>query len=126
MGLRSMLKIEYKGMFLFALFYLVAGIANFMILGVYSLGLFHVALVAVLSLFAAFGLIRLQRWSLWIVVGLFFIATTYGTIMLSISLGSYGASQEIGNMLTVLAWIVYLLLTWVATIYVAAKRKNLK
>lgn len=126
MGLRSRFGIEYKGMFLFAIFYLVVGVVNFIILGMYGLGLFHVALVAVLSLIAAFGLYRLQRWSLWLIVGLSFIATTHIALMLNAFLTSYAATLDISSLFAIIAWTVYLILTWIATIYVAAKRKNLK
>ena len=123
MGLVSRLKIESKGMFIFALFYLVAAAANIIVLGMYEARLFHVGLVAILSLLAAFGLIRLNRWSLWFVIGLFFIVTTYGAIMLSMVASSYGGGSDI---LAIAAWVAYLILTWVATVYVAAKRKNLR
>lgn len=121
----SRLGIEYTGMLFFILFYLVAAVANFVILGIYEPGLFHVGLVAVLSLLAAFGLYRLRRWSLWFVVGLFFIATTYGATMLSATWKEYLGSMDIGVVFGVLVWVVYLVLTWIATIYVVAKRKNL-
>ena len=125
MGLMSRLRIEYTGMLFFVLFYLVAAVANFAILGIYGLGLFHVSLVAVLSLLAAFGLYRLRRWSLWFVVGLFFIATTYGAIMLNATWKEYLSSMDIGVVFGVLVWVLYLALTWIATTYVVAKRKNL-
>lgn len=126
MGLRSILKIEYKGMFFFAIFYLIVGVVNFIIVGMYDLGLFHVALVGGLSLVSAFGLYRLRSWSLWFVVGLFFIGTTYGAFMFNITMENYTATSDISSLLAILAWIIYLILTWIATIYVAAKRKNLK
>lgn len=122
----SRLGVEDKGMFAFTLYYLAAAAANFIILGFYGLGLFHVGLVAVLSLVAALGLYRLRRWSLWFVVGLFFIATTYGAFMLSASLKSYTSSMDVSTVLGALAWVIYLVLTWIATVYVAAKRKNLR
>ncbi len=126
MGLRSKLEIEHKGMLVFTLFYLIAGVANFVILGVYGLDLFHVALVAILSLTAAFGLYRLQSWSLWLVIALFFITTTYGALMLNVFLSRYTVNPDLSNAFAIFAWASYLLLTWMATIYVGAKRKNLK
>lgn len=113
-------------MFFFALFYLIVGIANFMILGIYGLGFFHVALVAVLSLIAALGLYQLQKWSLWLVASLFFIATTYGATMLDAFLKKYPTNSEISDLFFILSWIIYLALTWISTIYVVAKRKNLR
>ena len=126
MGLGSRLNIEDRGVFFFALLYLIEGAVNFVILVVYGLGLFHVALVAVLSLTAAFGLFQMRRWSLWPVAGLFFIATTYGASMLSISMSSSEASLYGGDMIATVLWALYLVAMWIATLYVAARRKVLR
>ena len=126
MGLQSKLGIEHKGMFFFALFYLITGVMNLMILGMNELEPPHIALVAFVSLITAFGLYRLQQWSLWLVVGLFFISTTYAAITLNTVLTIYSTSPEASNLLAIVALTAYLILTWIATIYVAAKRKNLK
>lgn len=126
MGLRSKLGVEHVGMFFFAVFYLMAGVLNFVVLGLYGLGLFHVAIVAVLSFVTSFGLYRLRNWSLWLVSGLFFIASTYVAYMLSFSINSYYAEPQAGNLFAMLVWIIYLLLTWLATLYVAARRRYLK
>ncbi|UCB59720.1 MAG: hypothetical protein JSW72_06210 [Candidatus Bathyarchaeota archaeon] len=123
---RPKLGFNNKGMLFFALFYSVIGIVNFIIVGIYGLGLFHVGLVAVLSLFTAFGLYRLQKWSLWLVVGLFFIGTTYGAFMLNALLSSSMANTNLGQLLAVVAWLIYILLTWIATMYVVARRANLE
>ncbi len=113
-------------MFFFAIFYSIVGVINFIIWGIYGLNLFHVALIAILSLMAAFGLYRMQSWSLWLVVGLFFIATTYGGFMLNAFLGEYSASPDLTNIFASIAWVIYLILTWTATVYVALRRKNLR
>ena len=126
MSLISRLGVEQKGMFMFTMYHLVAAVANFAVLGLFGLGLFHVGIVAVLSLVAAWGLYGLRRWSLWIVVGLFFIVTTYSAVMLNASLRSYSSNTDAGGALSIVTWIAYLVLTWIATIYVAARRKNLR
>jgi hypothetical protein len=126
MGLKSMLKIEYKGMFLFAIFYLIAGIANLLILGMHNFRLLHVTLVAFLSLITAFGLYRMRSWSLWLVTGLFFITTTYSALMLNAYSTNYATNPDITNLLAILTWAAYLILTWIATTYILAKRKNLR
>ncbi len=125
MGLLSRLGAKYKGTFFFALFYLMVGVLNFVILGIYGQNLFHVALIAVLSLIAAFGLYRLQNWTLWLVVAIFFIATTHIAFMLNAFWTIYVANPDITNLFSVLTWMMYLILTWTATLYIAAKRKNL-
>lgn len=126
MDLRSRLKGVHRGFFFFSIFYFVAAIANFIILGLYGLGLFHITLVGVLSLAAAFGLYKLQSWVLWLVFSLFFIVTTYGVTMLSVTIEKIQGGYELSWFLTVIIWVLYLVFTWIATVYVAARRKNLR
>jgi len=124
--LGSKLKVVHKGFFFFSIFYFVAAIANFIILGFYGLGLFHVTLVGVLSLVAALGLYKVQSWVLWFVVGLFFIVTTYSVTMLSVTIKTIQGSSALSWFLTVIIWILYMVFTWIATAYVAIKRKKLR
>jgi len=124
MDLRS--KLTHKGLVIFSLFYLVAGIGNIIILVMNNFNPPHVALVALLSLISAIGMYRLEKWSLWLVVALFFIVTTYGSFMLNFYLEENPTSQGTVNWAVVIMWTIYLLLTWVATIYVVAKRGDLK
>jgi hypothetical protein len=126
MRLQSVFEMEHKGILFFTVFYLVTGIANLAILGIYGLDLLHVAIVAVLSLITAFGLRGLQRWSLWFVVGLFFIATTYGAFMLNAFLAGYAATPGLSNSLAIITVIFYIIFIWIATIYIASNRKNLR
>lgn len=118
MDLRS--RFAEKGFLLFTIFYLIAGIWNIAILGINGLNPPHVALVACLSLISAIGIFRLERWSLWLIVGLFFIVTTYSAYMLS-----YTLEKQATNWVAIIIWTIYLLLTWIATMYVVAKRDQL-
>lgn len=124
MDLKS--KLTHKGLVIFTVFYLVAGIGNIIILVMNNFNPPHVALVALLSLISAIGIYRLEKWSLWLVVALFFIVTTYGSFMLNFYLEENPISLGPVNWAVVLMWTIYLLLTWVATIYVVAKRRDLK
>ena len=124
MDLKS--KLTHKGLALFSVFYLVAGIGNIIILVMNNFNPPHVALVALLSLISAIGIYRLEKWSLWLVVALFFIVTTYGSFMLNFYLEENPINLGSVNWAVVLIWTIYLLLTWVATIYVVAKRGDLK
>jgi len=124
MDLKS--KLTHKGLVIFTVFYLVAGIGNIIILVMNNFNPPHVALVALLSLISAIGIYRLEKWSLWLVVALFFIVTTYGSFMLNFYLEENPISLGSVNWAVVLTWTIYLLLTWVATIYVVAKRGDLK
>jgi len=118
MDLRS--RLVNRGFLLFTIFFLVAGICNIVILGINGFNPPHVALVAFLSLISAIGMFRLERWLLWLVVGLFFIVTTYGAYMLS-----YILEVQASNWIAMFIWAIYLLLTWAATIFVVAKRDQL-
>ena len=124
MDLKS--KLTHKGLALFSVFYLVAGIGNIIILVMNNFNPPHVALVALLSLISAIGIYRLEKWSLWLVVALFFIVTTYGSFMLNFYLEENPINLGSVNWAVVLMWTIYLLLTWVATVYVVAKRGDLK
>jgi len=124
MDLKS--KLTHKGLVIFTVFYLVAGIGNIIILVMNNFNPPHVALVALLSLISAIGIYRLEKWSLWLVVALFFIVTTYGSFMLNFYLEENPINLGSVNWAVVLMWTIYLLLTWVATIYVVAKRGDLK
>ncbi len=126
MDLTSILKMEYRGLFFFALFYFAAGVLNLLVLAVFGFGLFHVALMAVLSFVAAFGLYRLQRWTLWPVLALFFIGTTYSTLMLNAFVTSYQASSDTSLAFPIFVYTAYLILTWIGTVYVSVKRKTLR
>ena len=107
MDFQSILDVEYKGMFFFAIFYLVASIMNFIFLGAYGLDLVHIALVAALSLITAYGLYRMRSWSIWLVISLFFITTIHITIMLNAILVKYITSPDISNLFAIIIWILY-------------------
>lgn len=126
MDLASILNMEHKGLFFFALFYLVAGVLNLLVLVASDFGLFHIGLVAVLSFVTAFGLYRLQSWTLWPVLALFLIATTYSALMLNAFVTNYQASPDTSLAFGVFVYTAYLILTWIGTAYVSVKRKNLR
>jgi hypothetical protein len=126
MDLASILKMDHRGLFFFTLFYFIAGVLNLLVLAVFSFGLFHVALTAVLSFVVAFGLYRLQRWTLWPVLALFFIGTTYSAFMLNAFVTSYQASPDASLAFPIFVYVAYLILTWIGTVYVSVKRKTLR
>jgi hypothetical protein len=118
MDLRS--RLADRGFLLFSVFYLIAGIWNFIILGINGFNPPHIALVAFLSLISAIGMFRLARWLLWLVIGLFFIVTTYAAFMLNYTIG-----VQAGNWISIVMWSIYLLFTWAATLFVIVKRDQL-
>jgi len=126
MGLRSKLKVESLPFFAFLVFYIIAGIANLYILAVNGVAMVHTSIIAILSLITAFGLYRMEKWSLWLVVVLFFIGNSFGIFTLNASITKYGFSGSTDVLLLNLALIGYLIMIWLATIYIAAKREQLK
>ncbi len=118
MSLRSKLEIESFGMFSAFAFYAAAGISCLAILAMVDFRLVHIGIIGVLNLMVAYGLLKSRVWTIWVVIALFFIATTFSVSML------YFAFWE--NMLQDAILIVYLFLTWVFTVYTGARRKALE
>jgi len=118
MSLKSKLKIENVEMFAALVFYAIVGIVCFATLAIVDFRLIHIGIIGTLSLITAYGLFKKRVWTLWVVVALFFIATTSSVYTLYKALGK--------NLLLDISMIVYLILTWVFTAYTATKRKILE
>lgn len=118
MGFRSRLKIENIGLLLASIFYAVVGVVCFVVLATIDYELVHIGLIGIISLATAYGLFMRRRWALWSVFVLFFTNTVFALSMLYYTMG--------GNILIDTAIILYLVLTWVATIYLAARRRKLE
>jgi hypothetical protein len=118
MSLKSKLKIENVGMFTAFVFYAIVGIICFAVLAMVDFGLIHIGIVGVLSLITAYGLLRSRVWAIWVVVALFFIATTFSAYTL------YSAFQK--DLFLDVSMIAYLILTWIFTAYTATNRKALE
>jgi hypothetical protein len=126
MALKERLRIESTPMFVFLIFYIIAAIGNLYILVSNGLAMVHTALIAILSLMTAYGLYRMEKWSLWPVVVLFFIGNTFGFVTLYFSIVGRGFAGTVDTLLLNLALIGYLIMTWLATIYIGARRDKLK
>jgi len=117
MSLKSKLKIESVGMFAAFIFYALVGIICFVALPITNFPP-HIGIIGILSLITTYGLFKKRVWTIWIVVALFFIATTFSAFMLYYTFGQ--------NMLLNVIVIAYFILTWILTAYTAAKRKTLE
>ena len=115
MSVKSKIKIENAGMFAAFAFYAVVGIVCFVVLPLTNFPP-HIGIIGVLNLITTYGLFKKRVWSIWIIVMLFFIATTFSAYMLYFG----------GDLLLIISAIAYLILTWIFTVYVAAKRKKLE
>ena len=120
MTLKSKLKVENPVMFLFSAFYTIVGIVFLSIFVVYGLKPPHVGIIGVLSLITAYGVFRMEKWAVWLVVVLFLLGNTVGITTL-IFTSRWPA--EFGLWLQ-LPFIIYLIITWVTSVYVVAKREK--
>jgi hypothetical protein len=126
MSLKSKLKIESLPIFIFLVFYLIAAVGNLYLLAANGFTMAHTGIIAILSLITAYGLYRMEKWSLWVVILLFFVGNTFGIVNLYTSIVRYGFAGGSDVLLLNLALIMYVVMTWLATIYIAAKRDKLK
>jgi hypothetical protein len=126
MALKEKLKIESTPIFIFLIFYIIAAIGNLYILAVNGIVMVHTAIIAILSLITAYGLYRMEKWSLWLVVVLFFVGNTFGFVSLYFSIVGNGFANSTDAFLLNLALIGYIIMTWLATIYIGAKKDKLK
>jgi len=99
------------------IFYVIVGIVCFIFLPISNYPP-HIGIIGVFSLLSAYGLFKKRVWAIWLIAMLFFVATTFSAAMLYYNLGR--------DMLLNVSMIAYLVLTWVFTAYVAAKREILE
>jgi hypothetical protein len=75
----------------------------------------HIAIIGIASLFSAYGLLMRRSWSFWVVIGLFFVASTFSIYTLYFVAGV--------DVLTAVAMVAYAVLTWIFTAVVIKMRK---
>ncbi|MGD8544211.1 MAG: hypothetical protein PVG48_03750 [Candidatus Bathyarchaeota archaeon] len=126
MPLKSKLKVEKLGMLATSIFYMIAGVAEAIILALSNFSLIHVAPLAVLNLITAYGLFRMKKWTVFLVTILFFPAITFGASVLYASVTWQTFYPSVDVLLFHLALITYLILTLISLIYVVAVRNDFK
>ena len=118
MSLKSKFKVKSVGMFTAFLFYAIVGVTCFAVLAIVDFSLVHIGMIGILSLITAYGLLKSRAWTLWVVIALLFIATTFSAYTL------YFAFEK--DVLLNVSMIAYLIFTWIFTAYTASKRKTLE
>ena len=78
----------------------------------------HVSIIGVLNLITVYGLFKKRAWTIWFITILFFVASTFSLYSLYFFIGK--------NLLLEVILIIYLVLTWIFTGYMLAKRKSWK
>ena len=115
-------KIENPIVLLFSIFYIVVGIAQIGYFAIESSAAPpHIPVLGVFSLITAYSIFKMKKWSVFLVVGLFFTGITFGatTLNTSIIVQTFG-----GALLFHLALIAYMIMLAIAVIYILAKRGN--
>ena len=106
---------------LLSVFYLVAGLIEVSTLFM-DFRLLHVGLLAILSFMIAYGLIRMKRWSIWLMVAFLFLALTFSISSLYASVSIYSFYPNLGILLFHISLILYILLCLFSTAYVLSRR----
>ena len=115
MQLASKLKNLSTGSLATIAFYGIAGIV-FLALLPFSGFPPHVALLGIVSVAAAYGLLMKRKWANWIVAVLFFVATTFSIYTLYYVIAT--------DALATASMAVYAVLTWIFTLYVVKTQKS--
>ena len=122
MTVKSKFKVENPAVFIISIFYTIAGIVFLSIFVADGLKPPHVGIIGVLSLMTTYGVFRKEKWAVWLVFVLFILGNTVGIITL---IFTSTWPPEFGLWLQ-LPLIIYLIVTWVISIYVVAKREKFK
>jgi len=124
MPLASRFKVKRRDGLLLAIFYIAVGIAQIVVLAWSNFRLVTVGALAVLSLIAAYGLFTVKKWSVWLVIGLFFPQFVFSAVTLYALVLRYASYQEMTLLLLNIALGIFIVLSFVSLVYVAAKRNS--
>ena len=123
--MKTIFKAGSRNVLLLAIFQIIVGIVHVIVLALSNLMIFTSAILAVLSFFAVYGLLASKKWAVWLVIALFFPQLAFGAATLNAAIVSYSVYQESTFMLLSAGVAAFIVLSFVAFAYVAAKRKSL-
>ena len=123
MALKSKLKVEHFGVLVFSIFYAVAAGAEALVLVLSNFRLMTVGILGALSLVASYGLLKMKKWSVLLIVALFFPEITFGMSTLYASIVIQTFYPSLGVLLFHLTLIVYVTFCFFSFVYVVAKRE---
>jgi len=121
--LTSRFKIKRLDALILAIFYAIVGVFEIVVLVVSNFMPVAGAL-AVLSFIAAYGLLLVKKWSVWLVVALFFPQLVFGALALNGGIELYALLPETYILLLNIALAVFIVLSFISFVYVAAKRES--
>jgi hypothetical protein len=122
MTTKSGSKIKNPAVLLFSIFYIAVGIAEVAYFAIENFAAPpHIPVLGILSLITAYSLFKMKRWSVPLVVGLFFTGITFGatTLANSIAVQTFG-----GALLFHTALLAYMVILLIASGYIVVKREN--
>jgi hypothetical protein len=120
---KSTKMIENPALRLIEIFYIAVGIIQ---IGYFTIesstAPLHLPILGILNIIIAYSLFTMKKWTLPIIIGLFFVGLTFGatTLLNSVALQTFGSAILFN--LTLIAYMILLLIT---TIYVLTQRENL-
>lgn len=118
------LKIERWDTTLLSVFYLISGIAYFLILALSSFNNLVTVFLGFLSLIITYGLIKMKRWTVPFVIAFFFPQITFEVFALYGSVATYTFNLTVEVLLFNLALIIHMIILTFGFLYIAAKRKE--
>jgi hypothetical protein len=108
---------ESTGFLLVSVFYVAVALLSLVLMAMTGFPP-HMGIIGIFSLAAGCGLLMRRSWSLYPIIVLFFVATVFSLYMLYYELTT--------NVLIDLGSVAYLVLSWIATTYVALRRAKLE
>lgn len=123
MTLKSILGVEKLGVAVVSVFFVITGIAQLVILAISAIP--PIGVLAISCLIAAYGLIKMRRWAVWLVMILLFPEITFATTTLYASIMQQQAFfPNLEWLLLHLMLVIYVAAAFVASVYVLAKRQD--
>jgi hypothetical protein len=119
----SKFKVKRRDGLLLAVFYAVVGILQLAALTLDE-GMMWIGALALLSLIAAYGLFSARKWSVWLVIMLFFPQVVFGAYSLYGVATLYPSSPGVSLVLLEAGLVVFIVLSFVSSVYVTAKRET--
>lgn len=120
----SMFKVKRRDALLLAVFYAAVGVAQIAVLAMTNFALVTAGALAVLSFIAAYGLFTVKKWSIWLVILLFFPHLAFGASTLYASTVAYTIYSGVSFVILDALLVIFIALSFISFVYVASKRKT--
>jgi len=120
----SRFKVKRRDALLLAVFHAVVGILQLAALALLDVRMVWIGALAIISLLAAYGLFTVRKWSVWLVISLFFPQMVFGAWTLYGLVSLYSFSFDMTSLLLEVSLGLFIVLYLVSFVYVTAKRKS--